>query len=105
MTITNCNYFGNNLFIVIQQSLGIVYSFPPYTNIAVFIGVTSDFQAHNVIVRNTTGMGIVAINLMGKSNMSNMTFMNNNINSCSIGGGLYILYADYINPVETVILN
>ena len=60
MTITNCNYFGNNLFIVIQQSLGIVYSFPPYTNIAVFIGVTSDFQAHNVIVRNTTGMGIVA---------------------------------------------
>ena len=103
MTITNCNYFGNNLLIVIQQSLGTVNSFPFYANIAVFIGVTSDFQAHDVIVRNSTGIGMVAINLMGKSNMSNMTFMNNNINSCSIGGGLYILYVDYINPVETVI--
>ena len=102
VTITNCNYLGNNLLAVIEQSLGTVYSFPYYTNIAIFIGVTSDFQAHNMIVRNTTGMGMMAINLMGKSDMSNMTFMNN-INSCGIGGGLYILYADYLNPVETVI--
>ena len=50
-----------------------------------------------MIVQNTPGIGMVAINLMGECDMSNVTFTNNNVpdmtSSCGVGGGLFILYA------------
>ena len=48
---------------------------------------------------------MVAINLMGTSDMSNVTFINNGVPGIAtcVGGGLYILYADYRNYTPTVI--
>ena len=109
VTISNCSLYstGVNLqkaFSLLQQSLDVFYSFRVSTIVGVFIGDTSDLQARNVMVRNTPGIGMVAINLMGTSDMSNVTFINNGvpgITNC-VGGGLYILYADYHNYTPTV---
>ena len=104
VTITNCRLSGENLqnaFDLVKESLDVFYSFRNGTIVGIFIGDTSDLQARNMIVRNTPGIGMVAINLMGESDMSNVTFTNNNvpdiISSCGVGGGLFILYADYHN--------
>ena len=50
----------------------------------IFIRDTRDLQARNVTVRNTPGIGMVAINLMGTSDMSNVTFMNNHGNTFTL---------------------
>ena len=104
VNITNCRLSGENLqnaFDLVKQSLDVFYTFRNGTIVGIFIGDTSDLQARNMIVRNTPGIGMVAINLMGESDMSNVTFTNNNvpdiISSCGVGGGLFILYADYHN--------
>ena len=90
-----------NAFDLVKESLDVFYTFRNGTIVGIFIGDTSDLQARNMIVRNTPGIGMVAINLMGESDMSNVTFTNNNvpdiISSCGVGGGLFILYADYHN--------
>ena len=104
VTITNCRLSGANLqnaFDLVKESLDVFYTFRNGTIVGIFIGDTSDLQARNMIVRNTPGIGMVAINLIGESDMSNVTFTNNNvpdiISSCGVGGGLFILYADYHN--------
>ena len=102
MTISSCNLSGINLqntFLVLRQSLNVIYIFPPI--VGIFIGDTSNLQAHNMIVRNTPGTGMAAINLMGTSDMSNVTFINNR--GFSYGGGLYIQYVDYHSNIPTVI--
>ena len=90
-----------NAFDLVKESLDLFYNFRNGTNVGIFLGDTSDLQARNMIVQNTPGIGMVAINLMGESDMSNVTFTNNNvpdvISSCGVGGGLFILYADYHN--------
>ena len=104
VTITNCRLSGENFqnaFGVVQESLDVFYSFRVGTVVGIFIGDSSDLQARNMIVQNTPGIGMVAINLMGECDMSNVTFTNNNVpdmtSSCGVGGGLFILYADYHN--------
>ena len=104
VTITNCRLSGENLqnaFDLVKESLDMFYTFRNGTIVGIFIGDTSDLQARNMIVQNTPGIGMVVINLMGESDMSNVTFTNNNvpdiISSCGVGGGLFILYADYHN--------
>ena len=104
MTITNCRLSGENLqnaFDLVKESLDLFYSFRVGTVVGIFIGDSSDLQARNMIVQNTPGIGMVAINLMGESDMSNVTFTNNGVpdmtSSCGVGGGLFILYADYHN--------
>ena len=87
-----------NAFAIVEQSLNVMYSFLDGTNVGILIGDSSNFQACNMIVRNTPGIGVVAINLMGESDMSNVSFINNGVgtlSSRSAGGGLYILYIDY----------
>ena len=107
MTITNCSLSGDNLqkaFGLVQESLDVFYSFRNGTIVGIFISDTSDLQTRNVIVRNTPGIGMVAINLMGESDMNNVTFTHNGIPggvSC-IGGGLYILYTNYRNHTPTM---
>ena len=100
VTISNCSWNLPNLFLgPLNLFLG-----PPSTIVGIFIRDTRDLQARNVTVRNTPGIGMVAINLMGTSDMSNVTFMNNHGNNY-FGGGLYILYADYHSNTPTVIPN
>ena len=110
MTITNCSLSGDNLqkaFGLVQESLDGIYSFRNGTIVGIFISDTSDLQARNVIVRNTPGIGMVAINLMGESDMNNVTFTRNGIrrsnSPCGVGGGLFILYTDYHNHSLTEI--
>ena len=111
VTISNCSLSstGVNLqkaFSLLQQSLNVPRVLLP-TIVGIFIGDTNDLQARNLIVRDTPGTGMVAINLMGMSDMSNVTFINNHggLNHGLLffgGGGLYILYADYHNYTPTV---
>ena len=110
LTITGCGLLANgaNLqqaFNAINQSLDLFYILGVGTTVGIFIGDTSDLHLHNMIVQNTTGIGMVAINLMGASDMSNVTFRDNipilcnfnmyNRTQPNIGGGLVVLYADY----------
>ena len=109
VTISDCSLSstGVNLqkaFSLLQQSLDVFYSFRVSTIVGIFIGDTSDLQARNVTVRNTPGIGMVAINLMGTSDMSNVAFINNGVPGIAncVGGGLYVLYADYHCCTPTV---
>ena len=107
VTISSCSLSttGMNLQNVLQQSLN-AFIAPFHRSfsapiVGIFIGNTSDLQARNVTVCNTPGFGMVAINLMGTSDISNVTFINNH-DIFGNGGGLYILYADYHNYSPTV---
>ena len=113
VTISNCSLSGMNYlqkaFSLLQQSLNVprVFLFILPTIVGIFIGDTSDLQARNVTVCNTPGFGMVAINLIGTSDISNVTFINNHGGPNHGlfffgGGGLYILYADYHNYTPTV---
>ena len=117
LTITGCGLSANGVnlwqaFNAVNQSLNLFYSIIAGTTVGIFIGDTSDLQLHNIIVQKTSGIGMVTINLMGTSDMSNVTFRENvplvcqaslyNITQPSVGGGLFVLYADYLNHIPVV---
>ena len=117
LTITGCSLSANGVnlrqaFNAINQALNLFYGIAANTTVGIFIGDTSDLHLHNMVVQNTTGIGMVAINLMGTSDMSNVTFRRNAPQLCqaslynslqpTVGGGLYILYADYHNLPSTI---
>lgn len=89
-----------------NSSLDLIYGYTPGTAIGVFIADSNDVELANLTIQNTPGIGMVAINLMGTSNIQNVAFKNNvplNCNSSfvsynnsqpNVGGGLYLLYTD-----------
>lgn len=74
----------------------------PILKAAVFLSNCSDVQLYKVSIINTTGLGLLGINIRGTSSFSNVNFTNNSPVSCSneettyeqIGGGVHFIYYD-----------
>lgn len=71
----------------------------------------TDFEMENTIIRNTAGLGLLAINLLGESTLDNVTFENNvpagcfqtnsfNLSTERTGGGALFYYVDYYDSAS-----
>ena len=115
ITIDGCGLTGTNL----QNATGIIKSFlfvnfliPDSIKIGLFLAHCTNLQMENSLINNTRGLGLLGINILGNSNITNTNFTHNirpkcmNIDPSStndrnqikpmqIGGGAYFLYFDY----------
>jgi hypothetical protein len=117
LTITGCGLTGGNLgfsMALLEQSLDVFIMVPQTTHIALFLGDCKDLSMLNVHITNTTGLGLLGINIMGSSLLSGVNFTRNIRPQCfdipafitlsqtdfphfynQVGGGAYFLYSDY----------
>ena len=115
--IDDCGLTGQNLTATLALLNGVVdifFEVPSEATIAVFLGHVENLLMQNVAVANTSGLGLVGINVIGTSYVSQVDFMFNiRPSDCSsfsspfpftslldetgetIGGGAYFLYQDY----------
>ena len=110
LTIVNCSLSGANLNQTVAQlndTVDLFYKVPDAVRYSLFIGDCSNVNITDITIRNTTGIGLLAINVMGYSVWSHITLNYNNAKLCffqsavnttspmAIGGGAFILYQDY----------
>ena len=94
----------------LQEIVDLFYQIPNDTYIGLFLGHCENMVVQRVTVTNTTGLGMVGINIIGNSQMNDVEFSRNiRIAQCSaplfnqsfirdsqqIGGGVYLLYLNY----------
>ena len=114
--IENCGLTGQNLtdtLDLLDEVVEIFFEVPSGATIAVFLGHVENLTMQHTVVTNTSGLGLVGINVIGTSFISQVnftfnirpascTFLNGSssiteaaIDSGRIGGGAYFLYQDY----------
>ena len=115
--IEDCGLTGQNLTEAVALLDGVVEIFfkvPSEATIAVFLGHVENLTMQHAVVTNTSGLGLVGINVIGLSTISQVDFtFNIRPSSCffpsgflspanvtnpmgrMIGGGAYFLYQDY----------
>lgn len=87
---------------------------PRVVRVGVLLAACRDVTLANLVVRETRGIGLLAISLLGSAWLQNVHFENNTSPRCSptfdnvnkdyhswIGGGAYFLYQDFKDPLET----
>jgi predicted outer membrane repeat protein len=119
-TISNCGLTGENLefpLTLLLQSLDMWVLVPLTTRVALFVGDCKDMSVFNVHITNTTGLGLLGINIIGESRLSGVNFTRNIRPRCldaepilpsfivpeiydQVGGGAFFLYSDYHNTSE-----
>ena len=115
VAIDGCGLTGRNLDKTVTSLIQFVRIFiqiPSDVTVGVFIGHCSNLRMENVTVANTSGIGLVGINVLGKSLLWQVDFLLNirpsDCNSLpetytpiditqSIGGGAYFLYTDSLS--------
>ena len=120
LRIEGCGISQENLNQTVSRLREIVlvfYRIPNDTYIGLFLGHCENVVIRRVAVTNTTGLGMVGINVIGNSRMSDVNFIGNirpyrdcNISSevlyyvrdsRTIGGGAFIAFLDYQPAFET----
>lgn len=118
-TITDCGLSGVNLVSLLKESLVLWVLVPPSTQVALFIGDCKDAFMQNVHITNTTGLGLLGINIIGRSLLSSVNFTRNIRPRCldmkpilpsfispdiydQVGRGAYFLYTDYQNASRAI---
>ena len=112
ITIQNCGMVGSgNLQTPIQEINSTIFLFHQVASnsqVGVFMGDIENLMLRNVVIANTSGIGLLAINIIGDSVLDNIDFNYNRPLQCfvalyeidlapTIGGGFFLLYADYID--------
>ena len=123
--IEGCGLTGQNLTKTLDLLHGVVENFfevPSEATIAVLLGHVENLTMQHTVVTNTSGLGLVGINVIGTSYISqvnftfnirpsNCTLFNNSIREPTtdpvavgerIGGGAYFLYQDYSPAYQNV---
>ena len=117
VSIEGCGLTGQNLTETLALLDGVVEIFfkvPSEATIAVFLGHVENLTMQHAVVTNTSGLGLVGINVIGTSYISQVNFtfnirpsnctLSNDSSSITevvtdpaarIGGGAYFLYQDY----------
>lgn len=89
-----------------------------YLHIALFLGNIVDASLHQVNISNTTGLGMVAVSVVGNFSLRNFSAIGNKERECQfdslhsiphseynagvyIGGGAFILYHDYNTSMDS----
>ena len=112
LNITGCGLSGSNVATLngaINTSVDLFIQLPEDINIAAVIAVCTDVVMDHVTIVNTTGLGLVGVNVAGQSNFTNNVFSFNMGEKCflldynfglsnnaTVGGGAQFIYVDYI---------
>ena len=111
ITISNCGLSGkplDEIIDILRNHLELFVIFPPTTQVAVFVGLCKHVSIVNATVANTTGIGLVGVNILGESVISGVNFTYNHHPSiCNsllnrIGGGAYFFYGDIYPNVSNI---
>ena len=110
LTITGCGFNGSNavaLNVAINTLVDLFIQLTENSTVAVVIASCTDVVMDHVTIVNTTGLGLVGVNIAGQSNFTNSVFSYNMDQQCplssnatptaTVGGGAQFIYADYIN--------
>ena len=120
ITFQNCGMNGNHIsevdrLIKNHHNISMFYQVPSSVAISVILGHCMNVALHSVTITNTTGLGLLGINIIGESSFHNVTFSFNAYlhNNCvievtpkvlntndglMIGGGAILIYYDYSSP-------
>ena len=106
-TIEGCGvkYRENDILNRSRSFIDIFYVAPPQLSAAIGLIGVADLQLQNVAVDGNIGFGLIAINLMGNSLISDTNFTSNAPKNCIIdlasvggsGGGAVFLYHDFLD--------
>ena len=116
ITVQRCGLSGGNLEKVmdaVEKRIDAFFKVPHSLDIAFLLADITDACIKHITVQNTTGIGLLGINLVGTSSLINSTFSHNVNEKCSvpqllyeilnvdnarqIGGGAFLVYYDYNN--------
>ena len=111
LNINRCGLSGSDAILELRDVLHDVvdgfFLIPNDTKLAVFLGVCANVTMDHVAIANTTGLGLMGINVMGEFSLSEVDFESNNNQACftnrlaqftpdslgsQIGGGAFIVY-------------
>jgi len=123
ITFTGCGLSGSYLSRVVNNISNLVeldFSIPDVIKVGLLIGACNNLKLENIVVANTSGIGLIGVNILGKSEIVHSKFVNNTSPSCGdvklfnllqindgtlydrIGGGLYLLYEDMRTKNDSV---
>ncbi len=82
LTITNCGLRNNYMEQAAQNiskyvQIGPIYTLLSPTSRALVLAQCSDVSLENVYIMNTVGVGLTGLNVLGRSNLTNVHFHNN----------------------------
>ena len=108
LTITGCGLTGNSLQDAASLLLNIIdlnFYIPPRMEVGIFLGYCQNFRMTNALIRNTSGIGLLGVNVFGNSELEHVNFTHNIHPGCQFSvfeqgnssGGAYFLYEDLHN--------
>ena len=112
LTITECGLTGNSLqdaTVLLYDVIDSIFYFPPTLEIGIFLGYCYNFRMTNILVTNTSGIGLLGVNIFGNSELKHTTFTHNIHPNCHTdnpdldqvsSGGAYFLYEDGYNRLK-----
>ena len=120
--IRGCGLSRDNLMQVVDQTLVLVqlnFNIPNGIQVAVYAADVTDLHMEQVSITNTTGIGLVGINIVGECQIQSCQFSHNiqKQHDCGttghfvtdvgerIGGGAYFLFQDFIGDDITTCKN
>ena len=123
LTITGCGLNGSNAIALnnaINVLVDLFIQLADDISVAVVIASCTDVTVDHVTITNTTGIGLVGVNVAGQSNFTDNVFSFNKGQQCfrlspnvdqsrsyTVGGGASFIYVDYLNQSTSgpVVLN
>ena len=117
VTIDGCGISSNNTDILgrrINETIDIFYKMSSVIGYAIVLSDCNNVVMENVVIQNTRGLGLVAINVGGVSTINNISFLGNWAPTCyftklddvgslkTIGGGMFVLYQDYVDHQKNI---
>ena len=114
-TIEGCGvkYLENDIINKTQTFIDIFYVSPPQLSAAVTLVGVVDLHVHNLAVVGNFGFGLIGINVIGNSLISDTNFTSNTPKTCIVelaseggsGGGAFFLYHDFLNDSSSLQFN
>ena len=112
VTITTCGLNQDRWGAInqtVHETFDVVVEIPAIVKVAIFLAACEDVSLEHFQVSNTSGIGLLAVSLLGTTYLSDAEFEGNTPSFCPqtldnfhnfdyhkwIGGGAYFLYQDY----------
>ena len=118
VTISGCglsDHHWDQINETLHDTFNMSIKIPRVVKVGILLAACRDVTLANLVVKETRGIGLLAISLLGAARLQNVHFENNTSPRCSptvdnfinhdyhswIGGGAYFLYQDFKDPLET----
>ena len=117
LTITGCGLTGNSLQDAARSIIDLNFYIPPRMEVGIFLGYCQNFSMMNALITNTSGIGLLGVNVLGNSELEHVDFIRNIHPGCQTdssifeqvsSGGAYFLYGnlhDSFNDLNNVTLS